>query len=106
MSSAYRRLVRKITIETLWIYVLTLLRDGPLYGYEVRDKVFRKFGFKPGKITCYVVLYMLERENMISSKEINEKSKGAPRKYYFITDKGIEELEKARSFLKELVEML
>lgn len=103
MSSAFKRLVRKITVETLWIYVLTLLKDGPLYGYEVRDKIFKRFGFKPGKITCYVVLYKLEKENMISSREVNEKSKGAPRKYYFITEKGLEELEKARRFLKELV---
>lgn len=106
MSSAFNRLVRKITVETLWIYVLTLLKNGPLYGYEVRDKIFKRFGFKPGKITCYVVLYKLEKENMISSREVNEKSKGAPRKYYFITEKGLEELEKARRFLKELVDGL
>ncbi len=106
MSSAFKRLVRKITVETLWIYILTLLKDGPLYGYEVRDKIFKRFGFKPGKITCYVVLYKLEKENMISSREVDEKSKGAPRKYYFITEKGLEELEKARKFIKELIDSL
>lgn len=102
MSTAYRRLVRKITIENLWIYVLSLLRDEPLYGYEVRDRIFKKFGFRPGKITCYVVLYKLEKENLISSKQFDEKSKGAPRKYYFITEKGLREIEKARKLLREL----
>jgi len=102
MSSAYRRLTRKITIENLWIYVLSLLRDGPVYGYEVRDRIFKRFGFRPGKITCYVVLYKLEKENLISSRRIDEKSKGAPRKYYFITEKGLREIEKAKKFLIEL----
>ncbi|MCL7391181.1 MAG: PadR family transcriptional regulator [Thaumarchaeota archaeon] len=102
MSSAYRRLTRKITIENLWIYVLSLLRDGPVYGYEVRDRIFKRFGFRPGKITCYVVLYKLEKENLISSRRIDEKSRGAPRKYYFITEKGLREIEKAKKFLIEL----
>ncbi|MCL7382906.1 MAG: PadR family transcriptional regulator [Thaumarchaeota archaeon] len=102
MSSAYRRLTRKITIENLWIYVLSLLRDGPVYGYEVRDRIFKRFGFRPGKITCYVVLYKLEKENLISSRRVDEKSRGAPRKYYFITEKGLREIEKAKKFLIEL----
>jgi DNA-binding PadR family transcriptional regulator len=102
MSSAYRRLIRKITIENLWIYVLSLLRDGPLYGYEVRDKIFKRFGFRPGKITCYIVLYKLEKENLIFSKQVDGKSKGAPRRYYFITEKGLKEVEKAKKFLIEL----
>jgi len=102
MSSAYRRLTRKITIENLWMYVLSLLRDGPLYGYEVRDKIFKKFGFRPGKITCYVVLYKLEKENLISSRKVDGKSKGAPRRYYFITENGLREIEKAKKFLIEL----
>ena len=102
MSSAYKRLTRKITIENLWMYVLSLLRDGPLYGYEVRDKIFKKFGFRPGKITCYVVLYKLEKENLISSRKVDGKSKGAPRRYYFITENGLREIEKAKKFLIEL----
>jgi DNA-binding PadR family transcriptional regulator len=102
MSSAYRRLTRKITIENLWIYVLSLLRDRPLYGYEVRDRIFERFGFRPGRITCYVVLYKLEKENLISSRRVDGKSKGAPRKYYFITEKGLKEVEKAKKFLIEL----
>jgi len=106
MSSAYRRLTRKITIENLWMYVLSLLRDGPLYGYEVRDKIFKKFGFRPGKITCYVVLYKLEKENLISSRKVDGKSKGAPRRYYFITENGLREIEKAKKFLIELAGVL
>lgn len=106
MSSAYRRLLRKITVENLWIYVLSLLRESSLYGYEVRDKIYKRFGFRPGRITCYVVLYKLENENLISSRETNEKSGGAPRKYYSITEKGLKEFEQAKKLLKELVEGL
>ncbi|MCS7125660.1 MAG: PadR family transcriptional regulator [Aigarchaeota archaeon] len=102
-SKAVRRFIRKITVENLWMYILSLLKEEPIYGYEIRDKIFKKFNFKPGKITCYVVLYKLEKEGLISSKEIYEKSKGAPRRYYVITDKGLKELEKAKKFLKVIL---
>ncbi|MEN2974097.1 MAG: PadR family transcriptional regulator [Candidatus Caldarchaeales archaeon] len=102
-SRAVSRFIRKITVENLWIYVLSLLKEEPVYGYEIRDKIFKKFNFKPGKITCYVVLYKLEREGLISSKEIDEKSRGAPRRYYTITDKGLRELERAKKFLKVIL---
>lgn len=102
-SKAISRFIRKVTIENLWIYVLTLLKEGPLYGYEIRDKIFERFRFKPGKITCYVVLYKLEREGLISSREVSEKSKGAPRKYYDITEKGLKELKIAKRLLQDLI---
>lgn len=106
-SKALSRFIRKITIENLWIYVLTLLKEGPHYGYEIRDKIFKRFRFKPGKITCYVVLYKLEREGLISSRETSsEKSKGAPRRYYSITEKGLKELEIAKKLLQGLVNII
>ena len=38
-TAAYRRLVRKLTVENLWLYVLSLLKEGPLYGYEVVKRI-------------------------------------------------------------------
>ncbi|MCF8885458.1 MAG: PadR family transcriptional regulator [Nitrososphaerota archaeon] len=107
VSSAYNRLVRKLTVENLWIYILTLLKESPLYGYELRSKIFERFGFKPGMITCYVVLYKLEKEKLISSEERSDvKSGGAPRKYYKITQKGLMEVKRAKDFLSKLVDRL
>ena len=99
---AYSRLVRKLTVENLWLYVLRLLREGPLYGYEVRSKIEKRFGFKPGAVTCYIVLHMLEKEGLISSRKPRESNKGPPRKYYVLTSKGEETLRKAKEFLSQL----
>jgi len=72
---AYERLVRKLTHENLWIYILTLLKDGPLYGYEVRRMIEERFGFRPGQVTSYIVLYRLEKAWYI---RVSRES-GAPR---------------------------
>lgn len=106
-SRAIKRLVRKMTLENLWIYILTLLRDeGPLYGYEIRERISKRYNFRPGKITCYMVLYKLENEGLISSKELESKSRGAPRKYYTITRKGLAELQKAKRFLEDILRII
>jgi DNA-binding PadR family transcriptional regulator len=62
---AFERLVRKLTQENLWLYILTLLRQGPVYGYEIRRLIEERFGFKPGEVTSYVVLYRLEKAGLI-----------------------------------------
>jgi len=99
---AYSRLVRKLTTENLWLYILRLLKEGPLYGYELRRKVEEEFGFKPGTVTCYIVLRMLEQEGLIASKKVEGNSKGPPRKYYILTREGREALERAKKFLIQL----
>lgn len=111
MGAAYRRLVRKLTVENLWLYVLSLLKREPLYGYEVGEKIKKNFGFKPGKVTCYIVLHKLESEGLISSKHSPEKTRttrslGPQRKYYVLTAKGEKALERAKSFLKKLSQEL
>ena len=101
---AYERLVRKLTQENLWLYILTLLRQGPLYGYEIRRLIEKRFGFKPGEVTSYVVLYRLERSGLIHVVNKEKGSRGPLRKYYAITSKGVKTLEKAKAFLKQLSE--
>ncbi|MCC6013606.1 MAG: PadR family transcriptional regulator [Candidatus Verstraetearchaeota archaeon] len=100
---AFERLKKKITKENLWLYILTLLKNGPVYGYEVRDKIKEKFGFDVAKITTYVVLYKLEREGLVRSMKENEKSQ---RKYYYITEKGRKTLEEGLKFLKKIINSL
>ncbi|GBC68772.1 hypothetical protein HRbin01_00457 [archaeon HR01] len=103
---AYERLVRKITHENLWLYILSLLKKEPLYGYEIRRKIEGRFGFKPGQVTAYIVLYRLEREGYIYVIRKEKGSRGPSRKYYGITEKGREVLEKARTFLISVVSEL
>ena len=105
MSAAYRRLIRKLTVENLWLYVLSLLKKEPLYGYEVSRKIEENFGFKPGRVTCYIVLYKLQSEGLITSKKLREDGE-TQRKYYVLTKKGEKALEDAKEFLRRLSERL
>ena len=63
-TKAYKRLTKKLTKENLWIYVLRLLQERPMYGYEIRQKIDTKFGFAPARVSCYVVLYKMKREKL------------------------------------------
>lgn len=99
---AYRRLVRKLTKENLWIYILSLLRDGPLYGYGLERMIEERFGFRPSRVTCYVVLYRLRKDGYVTVSQTVPSQEGPPRRYYQITDKGMQLLERAREFLEGL----
>ncbi len=92
------RLNQSNTIENLWMYILVLVKnaneDHPLYAYEMRELVEKKFGFKPGEITAYRVLYRLEEDGFVKSYLIDRK------RIYKITPKGNDELRKAKDLLE------
>jgi len=100
---AYERLVKKLTIENLWMYVLSSLKSGPKYGYEIRKFIIDTYGFTPGRVTAYVVLYKLMKEECIILKEEKKDSHGPPRKYYEITGKVSIVLKKGEKFLINIV---
>ncbi len=103
---AYERLVKKMTVENLWLYILSLLKDKPKYGYEIRKLIQEKYGFKPGAVTAYVVLYKLVKGGYISLKEEKKEGKGPTRKYYEITDEGRKLLLKGEKFLEETLKKI
>jgi DNA-binding PadR family transcriptional regulator len=90
------RLKRKVLTENLWIFILKSLKRRELYGFEIRNMVKKEFGFLIGSVTAYKVLYLLEKDNYISSFR-----KGNV-KYYKITQKGVDELQEAKRFLRSL----
>lgn len=100
---AFERFKRKLTIENLWIYVLSLLNESPKYGYEIWASIKKRFGFSPGKVTSYLVLYRLVQEGYIVLEGEIKGGLGPARKYYTITDKGKDLLHKAKSFLNETI---
>ncbi len=101
MVKPYRRLKETITNGNLWLYVLSVLKkEKKAYGYVLDDKIFSYFGFKPNKIMLYIVIYKLEREGLLNS-HYEER-----RKYYAITEKGKQALEKGIALLKETSKML
>ncbi|MGQ9759411.1 MAG: helix-turn-helix transcriptional regulator [Candidatus Methanomethylicaceae archaeon] len=105
-SVALRRLKEKITKENLWIYILYLLKERPLYAYEVKEKIKERFGFEPATITAYVVLYRLEREGLVKANQERGESEKVGRKYYYPTEKGLQMLEAGKEVLKRTLRLL
>lgn len=91
-----------MTIENLWVYILSLLRERPRYGYEIWSSLKERFGFNPGKVTSYLVLYRLVQEGYVVLEGERKGGLGPARKYYAITDKGRSLLRQAESFLNEM----
>ncbi len=94
------RFIRSNTKENLWFYILSLLKKKEVYAWEIPDLVEKEFHFKPGRITPYRVLYRLEETGFVKS-QLKER-----RRIYKITQKGEEELKKAKDFIKKILNKL
>jgi len=93
-SPEIKRLKEKTGIDILWIYVLSLLKKESCHPYLLRKKISDEFGFLPGEVTVYVVLYKLKARGFVSSKKEENKV------VYSVTKKGIELLKDAEMLLK------
>ncbi|MEM2929983.1 MAG: PadR family transcriptional regulator [Thermoproteota archaeon] len=106
---AYERLVEKLTKENLWLYILTMLREKPMYGYEIAGRLKTDFNIPIATITAYVVLYKMEREGLVERMEHTEVSGvrvNVRKVYYRQTDKGRETLEKGIEYLRSRLRLL
>jgi len=76
------------------LLVLSLLRGGDMYGYEMIEELARRSGdaFELKEGTLYPILHGLEKEGCLTSYR-KESSSGRERKYYHITKKGLQMLE-------------
>ena len=109
VPKAIHRLVEKITKANLWLYILRLLQEKPRYGYEVKNKIKEKFGFSPAIVSGYVILYKMKKDNLVTVKweqsdEKNQNSGKPNRKYYYITDLGLQTMEIAKKYLGALLQ--
>ncbi len=89
-----QRLESLNTKDCLWVYILRILREKPMHAYLIRSEIERRFGFRPGTMTAYKVLYLLGKSGLA------EKTREGRRKIYRITPKGSLELENAVEFYK------
>jgi len=87
------RLKEKVLKENLWIFLFKILQEKDEYAYELRKAVNREFGFWAGEVTGYRVLYLLEKDGYVRSYVKGRK------KYYGLTQKGLDQLGKAKDFL-------
>lgn len=103
---AYERLIRKTTKENLWLYLLSILEQGPRYAYQLRNEIHQRFDFEVGEVTAYVVLYALKREGYVTISRTEPGKVGLPRKYYQITPQGRTALSRGISYFADLSERL
>lgn len=105
MRNPSERLENSITKDNLWIYILKILSEKESYPYKLREEIEKKFGFKPGDVTTYIVLKKLEAQGFV--KKWKEKSfLGPERNCYRITSRGREELKRGLKILKDLIKTI
>jgi DNA-binding PadR family transcriptional regulator len=98
-----REMVRfrgKLTTDLLWIYLLGILREKPMHAYALRSEIEKRFGFLPGNVSAYVVLYKLQSRGFVSSLQ------NGNRTVYSITLKGKELLKEAEKEFSAKQKML
>lgn len=95
-----KRLVRMNTNESLWLYVIHILKETPMHAYALRKEIKTKFGFDTGNVTVYKVLYLLSMGGYVT------KQKKERRVIYSVTEKGIAALKEAKEFYKGQIKRL
>ncbi|MFA5105875.1 MAG: hypothetical protein WC506_02850 [Candidatus Micrarchaeia archaeon] len=93
-SQAFKRLERLMTTGNLWLYIVSICSRKGAHAYALPELVEKRFGFKPSRLMCYIVLYRLKAEGMIDSQ-----SQGR-RVYYRASKYGMAQLARARTRIK------
>ena len=96
----FKKLEVNNTSDCLWPYILRILREKPMHAYVLRAEIERRFGFLPGNVTAYRVLYALKKKGYV------EKTKDGMKQVYSITPKGKKLLREAVRFYRERARML
>ena len=100
-SPELRRLEGQLSREILWIYLLSILKSsGPMHAYVLREKVRERFGFLPGQVTAYIVLYKLESRGYVKTR------KEANRVVYSIAASGRNLLKEAEKSFRQKQKLL
>lgn len=76
--------VRKGLLE---LFILNLLRDGELYGYDIIRRVLEIPGFGITEGTLYPLLSRLRMQGLVQTRLV-ESTSGPARKYYALTPEG------------------
>lgn len=95
----------KIGAVSLWL--LLLLSEKPMYGYEVIRELEKRFSgyWKPKTGTIYPAFEKLEEEGLVTSR-IEFRDEGLDRKHYALTERGRGELSQTMSHWTKMMEVL
>jgi len=107
MTKANRDRHKGMRVGAVSLWLLLLLSEKPMYGYELIKELEKRFSghWRPKTGTIYPALDKLEQERLVTSqREFREE--GPDRKHYALTEKGEEELSKSMSHWIKMMEVL
>lgn len=81
--------------------LLALIAKGETYGYEMTEKLQEHNFAVVSEGSIYPVLMRLQKNNYVTST-MRKSSTGPKRKYYSITEEGLEELERFKEEWEKL----
>jgi PadR family transcriptional regulator PadR len=95
----------KIGAVSLWL--LLLLSERPMYGYEVIRELEKRFSgyWRPKTGTIYPAFEKLEQAGLVTSR-IEFRDEGLDRKHYALTRKGRSELAQSMGHWTKMMEVL
>jgi len=102
------KILRNLRAGFYTVIILGLLeKHGPLYGYKIQllIKQLSNQALNPSESTIYETLKNLEKNKLIRSYWA-ESSLGPPRKYYEITEKGLNTRELLKKEVKKIMETI
>ena len=105
MSSGAKSRGMKVGAVSLWL--LLLLSERPMYGYEIKRELEKKFAgyWKPKTGTIYPALEKLEQTGLVTS-QLKFRDGAPDRKHYALTKKGQKELEQSMAYWTRMTEVL
>jgi PadR family transcriptional regulator PadR len=95
----------KIGAVSLWL--LLLLSEKPMYGYEIIRELEKRFSgyWKPKAGTIYPALEKLEKNHLLTSR-VEFREEAPDRKHYALTDAGRGELANTMTYWTRMTEIL
>lgn len=92
---------------TIDLLILSTLRNGDNYGYEISKEIKERTDgmFEIQEATLYLALKRLEKQSCIEAYWGSE-SHGGKRKYYHLTDLGNEQLQAMKDDWVKISEMV
>lgn len=84
---------------------MLLLRKQSYYGYELIEKMKQMISLDIAEGTLYPLLNRLKKENLVTS-QWTEMETGIPRKYYKITEEGLQQLKWMNAYFEELMQAI
>ena len=84
--------IRKGTLEFI---ILLVLKKEEFYGYELIKKIKMSLNMETSEGTIYPILTRLKKVDLVGTRWEHPDS-GMPRKYYQITQKGVQTVDEMR----------